>query len=253
MAGVGNMTEKPPEVWQAEKEKLEAQVVAARAAAKRIEAQARQEEAVARTAEIELEKTEYERRVELTKDEYNHVYEFKEQVGSSSVEKCIRQLKTWVRLEESEKKKKPIEIIFFSPGGSVFDGLSLFDTIQEVRAKGYHVTVSTIGYAASMAGILLQAGDQRVMGKEAYILIHELAGLCSGKIGDVEDTVEFWKKVMDRVINIFYERSQEALKNNPDVVTKPLTKRQIAHRCERKDWWIDSDTALAHGFVDEVR
>jgi len=252
MADEPQRIEKPQKVWEAERKKLEAEAEAAMADARQKIALARAQEAEARKAEIALEKGEYERRVELAADKYHHVYQFKDRVDQSTVEKCIQQLRIWARLEEGQEDKSPFEIVFFSPGGGVFDGLSLYDSIQQIRKKGHRVTVSSIGYAASMAGILLQAGDWRVMGAETFLLIHELAGMCSGKIGDVEDTMEFWKKIEARVIDIFYQRAQEAFVRDPETVTKPLTKRQIARKCERKDWWLTSEEALAHGFVDEL-
>ena len=84
----------------------------------------------------------------------------------------------------------------------MIDGMALFDYIQQVKAMGHHVTTGCMGYAASMAGILLQAGHRRVMGRESYVLIHEVAAGAAGKIGEIEDTVEFLKKIEDRVLDI---------------------------------------------------
>lgn len=91
-----------------------------------------------------------------------------------------------------------------------------------------------------MAGILLQAGDIRVMGRESWLMLHEAAFGAQGKVGEVEDTVEWVKKIQERILNIFAQHSS-------------LSRAQIKRRWTRKDWWIDSDEALRLGFVDEIR
>ncbi len=256
-------TRKPDRVWDAEVEKLLAEAEAARAEAERTRTETQrmavvlhQEETIARGAELELqvkqwqiEELAHKRACELSRDEYHHVYHFKTAVSGLSVEECIKQVRIWVRMDADKpaEEKSPIEIWFNSPGGSVIDGMALFDYIQQVRALGHYVTTGAMGYAASMAGILLQAGDKRVMGRESYVLIHEIAAGTAGKIGDIEDTVEFLKKIENRVLAIFAERSKAS------GCEKPLTKAQIALRWRRKDWWLTSEECLKHGFVDEVR
>jgi ATP-dependent protease ClpP protease subunit len=96
-----------------------------------------------------------------------------------------------------------------------------------------------MGYAASMAGILLQAGEDRQMGREAYILIHEVSFGVAGKIGEVEDEVKFVKMVQKRVLDIFADRAK-------------VSRGYIAQRWRRKDWWLDSVTAQKLGIVDTV-
>ncbi len=173
---------------------------------------------------------------ELARNKYHHLYPSNEEVDSASVYRCIARLSYWSRTEP----ECAIEIVFNSPGGAVVDGLALYDFIQELRRKGHHVTTCTRGHAASMAGILLQAGDKRVMGKEAWVLIHEVSFSAIGKIGEVEDTTEWVKKIQKRIVAIFAERSK-------------LTARQVERRWKRKDWWLSSDECLKLGLVDEVR
>lgn len=173
---------------------------------------------------------------DLLSNKYHHVYAFTTSVSKESVESCIRQLTAWMR----QDPMCDIEIIFNSPGGSIIDGMALYDFIQTVRFSGHKVTTVALGMAASMAGILLQAGDVRVIGKESYLLIHEASFGAVGKIGEVEDTVEFVKKVQRRVLKIFAARSN-------------LTVRQLERRWKRKDWWLDSDDCMTHKLVDEVR
>jgi ATP-dependent Clp protease protease subunit len=134
----------------------------------------------------------------------------------------------------------PIEIRFNSPGGSVIDGMAFWDFLMSLKRDGHHLTTVAIGYAASMAGILLQAGDTRVMYAESWLMIHEVSFGARGKIGDIEDTVEWVKKIQARVIDIFAERSR-------------LSKAQIKRNWARKDWWLDARESLRDGFIDEIR
>jgi ATP-dependent Clp protease protease subunit len=147
----------------------------------------------------------------------------------------MAQLSTWNRTEPGSA----IQIVFNSPGGEVTSGLALYDFILSLRADGHHITTTSLGMAASMAGILLQAGDTRSMASEAWLLIHEASFGVSGSFGDVEDRVKWIERIQDRILDIFAARSN-------------LTKGQIKRRWHRKDWWLSSDEALTLGFIDEI-
>ncbi len=242
---------KSPKVEAAEVKHLEALAAFHAAQTKKAEdeasvarAEARLKNAEASEAEIELEARREKRERELTGDSFFHKYPFSTPVSSQSVQACIKQLNEWTR--NAGDDKFAIEIEFNSPGGSVIDGMALYDVIQAVRRLGHHVTTSTVGYAASMGGILLQAGDKRVMGAQSWLMIHEASFGAGGKIGEVEDTVDWVRRVQERILEIFASRSQGTS------APKKLTKAQIRNRWRRKDWWISSDEALAFGLIDEV-
>jgi ATP-dependent Clp endopeptidase proteolytic subunit ClpP len=238
------------EKTKAEAEKAKAEARKAVAEALKLEHEAEEARIEAKEADYALQKVEInhareleKRERELAENSYHHIYTFEGAVNDMSVNKCINELNYWHRSDPG----CPIEVIFFSPGGSVIDGMALFDYLQHLRAGGHHITTTAMGYAASMAGILLQAGDKRVMSRESYILIHEVSFGAAGKIGEVEDEVAFVKKIQSRVLDIFAERSKAS------GAERPLTKAAIARKWRRKDWWLDSVEALRHGFVDEVR
>lgn len=220
----------------AEAEQALAAAEASRATARKESASADYEELQLVKARFDVDREEEKRRDELAAHKYHHVYLFKGGVDDSSVTKCMEQLTTWHRNEPT----CDFEIIFNSPGGGVVAGMALWDHIQYLRAAGHKITTSTVGMAASMAGILLQAGDVRIMGKESWLLIHEGSFGATGSVGEVEDTVEWVKKIGDRIADIFASRSK-------------MSKAAIKRKWHRKDWWISSDEALKLGFVDEVR
>jgi len=240
-------TEAEEERARAEAEKARAEAEAARlkgaAEADKARAEARKAAAEAQEVELRLVKASHERdrenekrQKELVGDHYHHVYRFTGLIDSSSVQKCIDQLNHWDRTEDPGE----FTIELFSPGGQVISGMALFDHIVTMRANGWHVTTTARGYAASMAGILLQAGDVRTMGRQSYLLIHEVQAAAMGTMGEIEDEVEFLKKIQNRILSIFAERSR-------------LTVPQLRRRWKRKNWWLDSDEALKLGIVDEVR
>lgn len=167
----------------------------------------------------------------------NRVYRFMDEVGPRQVESAIEMMDYWSRRDPGE------DIVFElnSPGGSVLHGLALYDFLQELRRRGHHVTTIARGMAASMGGVLLQAGDVRVMDENAHILIHEVSSVEYGKLSDIEDGVKFSKLLWEqRLATILAERSN-------------LTRKQIIAKAARKDWWFGAEHALEYGFVDEVQ
>lgn len=256
-----------PELIEANKAKLEAEAEAARSLARKNDAEARKFNVEADSqvefvlnqrmqneiGSISLEQSRRLRRLELAQDQHHHVYRFAEGFTESSVRKCVTQLVAWRRLAEEEGLTPDIEIEFYSPGGSVFDGLVLFDTIEQLKKAGFFVTTSATGMAASMGGILLQAGNKRVMAAEAWVLIHQVSAGVRGKVPEMEDEVEFMKKIQDRILSIFAARCKQAHEADPTVCTHPLTKAQLRKGWDRKDWWISSSDCLRFGLVDEVR
>lgn len=229
MSGGGNDVSKfPKEVIPALKRKLLAEAARAEAEAQTSRAEA----VVAEIAQRDLERKEQE---VLATDKYHHVYGFNDPVSSSSVGECVSRLNLWARNDPG----CDIKIVFNSPGGSVIDGMALYDYLQTLRAKGHKITTVAMGMAASMAGILLQAGDHRVTGAESYVLIHEITAGAVGKIGEIEDVVEFVKMIQKRVLNIFAARSNKKA-------------AYFAKHWRRKDWWLSSDECLRLGIVDEV-
>jgi len=207
------------------------------------EATARKTIAEAEQAELELKKTklDYEVKVEQRNkskavDEENFLYRFGQEVSSTSVKACMSKLTEWHRINPD----CDIEIVFSSPGGSIIDGFELFDYIQHLRNQGHHVTTGTLGMAASMAGILLQAGDTRWIGHQAWMMIHRAAFGAYGKTFEVEDEVKLVKRMEERILDIFTTRSK-------------LTSNKIKRNWDRKDWWISADEALELSLIDEIR
>lgn len=132
-----------------------------------------------------------------------------------------------------------IEIHIHSPGGYVFSGFAIYDHLIHTQNQGHYVTTVAHGYAASMAGIILQAGQTRIMTPDAYMMIHEISTGAIGKLSELTDEAKLSARLQERLFDKLAERST-------------LTARQIRNRVARKDWWLDADEALGYGFVDEI-
>ena len=178
---------------------------------------------------------------------HHGVVYFPDAVMPASVEACIGHLDFFHRTKPGDQ----MEIIFTSPGGDVISGMRLFDHITFLRAEGHKVNVGTRGVAASMAGILLQAGDTRWMGRESWVLIHQISAGVQGSFGDIEDRVKWFEMMQDRILDIFAARAKQA--GEQGTASHPITRRQLEKNWTRKDWWISSDECLKLGIVDEVR
>ena len=236
-------TERTPEEIAATVAKLQAEAAKALAEAASFNADAAVAEAAARSAvvraaqdELKLSLVQEGEAKRKAADLEHRIYRFSSNVNSASVGACMEQLTEWHRLYPGE----PIEVIFNSGGGSVIDGFELFDFLVDLGHKGHDVTTGCTGMAASMAGILVQAGTKRWMSKESWYMIHRAAFGAMGKTFDIEDTVEWIKRIEARILEIFVGRSNIPLST-------------LKKKWERKDWWIDSDEALKLGLVDEIR
>jgi len=217
-------------------EQIKAETKKILAEAEKIKHESSNAEYISRIKKIELEKKEQNWRREKAKDSENMIYRFNTVVEKSHIYECMHVLTQWSR----RHPECDMEIVFSSGGGSIVDGFVLFDFIQELKSRGHKVTTGSLGMAASMAGVLLQSGDSRWMGHQAWMMIHRASFGAIGKTFEIEDEVGWIKRIEDRILDIFEKKSL-------------LTRTKIKRNWDRKDWWISSDEALQFGLIDEIR
>jgi ATP-dependent Clp endopeptidase proteolytic subunit ClpP len=170
--------------------------------------------------------------------DYSHGYfELDDDISHQSAAALLMNLRIFTR----QYPGRDITIEMNSPGGSIIDGFRLYDELLRFRAEGHHLTVRVRGMAASMAGVILQAGDVREIGPSAFVMIHRAGFGAAGKAYEVEDEVEFVRMLEDRIVDIFAERS-----GNPRDTFTGLFK-------QRKDVWLSANKALEMGLVDAIR
>jgi ATP-dependent Clp protease, protease subunit len=138
---------------------------------------------------------------------------------------------------ESVDKAKPIQIYINSPGGSVYDGLGIYDVMQYVSPK--IATVNT-GIAASMAFVLMVAGEKgfRTSLPHARFMQHQPLGGAYGQASDMEITVNEIKKLKKELYDIIAKHTGQDFK-------------KIEKDCDR-DFWMTSKEAEAYGCIDKV-
>ena len=138
---------------------------------------------------------------------------------------------------ESTDSSKDIELYINSPGGQVYAGLGIYDTMQYINPK-----VSTIctGMAASMAAILLCAGEKgkRYALKHSRVMIHQPLGGAHGQASDIEITANEIKKLKNELYEIIANHSNKSF----DQVYKDGD----------RDYWMTSSEAKEYGMLDEV-
>ncbi len=207
------------------------------------EAEIRQAEAEASNAELELalkaldyqtEKSRHE--VYSTTSDMIGDFSFNSGVGEQAVEQFYTRVVSFARRNPGA----PISVSLTTPGGSVFDGLHLYDTLRHLSGEGHEITTIASGFAASMGAILLQAGDHRVIGSESLLMIHEVSSFAIGKAGEIKRESVFLERVTKQFCNIMSRRSTL----NPD---------EVFEKIQNNDWWLWPSEALELGFVDEVR
>lgn len=202
----------------------------------KLEQEIRKLSAEAESAELHLAKYRKEWSNIAANQPLNNIYLFYGGVTDGKVKDAIETLDMWSRRGPGED----ITIIFNSDGGSVFAGYALFDFILELRNRGHKVTTKALGMAASMAAVLLQAGDERVMTRNSYVMLHEVSSGSSGSSTDIEDTLKLVRRLEKRGNEIFCDRST-------------LTMPKIKSLTNRKDAWLDADEAMSLGLVDRIQ
>ena len=138
---------------------------------------------------------------------------------------------------DSSDPGKDISLYINSPGGSVYAGLGIYDTMQFIQSD-----VSTIctGMAASMAAVLLVAGqkDKRFALKHSRVMIHQPMGGISGQASDIEITSREILKLKQELYTIISEHSGQ-----------PYDK---VYADSDRDYWMTAAEAKDYGMIDRV-
>jgi ATP-dependent Clp protease protease subunit len=138
---------------------------------------------------------------------------------------------------ESVDRSRDIQMYINSPGGSVYSGFGVYDTMQFISPE---VSTICIGMAASMSAVLLAAGvkGKRTALKHARIMLHQPSGGIGGQATDIEIITNEIKKVKNELYDIIAHHTGQ-------------TVEVVAKDCDR-DFWMTAPDAKAYGIVDEV-
>lgn len=138
---------------------------------------------------------------------------------------------------ESTDRTRDVQLYINSPGGGVYAGLGLYDTMQFVSPD---IATICTGMAASMAAVLMCAGaaGKRSALKHSRIMMHQPSAGAAGQASDVEITVNEVRKVKHELYEI--------LSNHTGQTIEKVTKDS------NRDFWMTSDEAKDYGLIDEV-
>ena len=158
---------------------------------------------------------------------------FGTEVNNETANACVQQL---VYLNAKDPKT-PIQMYLNSPGGSVVDGMAIYDMMQRIEAP-VHVTVA--GMAASMGSIILSGGEKghRKIMKHGEVLLHQPLGGARGPATDIQITAQRILKMKEQLIRVLAENCGQKYE-------------KVLEDCDR-DYWLDADEALEYGIVDSI-
>lgn len=136
---------------------------------------------------------------------------------------------------DSLDQKKPINIYINTPGGHVYDGLAIYDISKIIKSP---IRTVGMGLVASMGAILMLMGEERCATEHCEFMIHQPMGGVQGQASDIEITAREIKKVKDRLYKIIADKTGQSIE-------------KIQLDADR-DYWMDSNEALAYGLITKV-
>jgi ATP-dependent Clp protease protease subunit len=138
----------------------------------------------------------------------------------------------------AQDPKADINLYINSPGGSVVDGLAIYDTIKAIPNK---VNTMVFGQASSMGAFLLSAGTGvRGATPNSRIMIHSVSGGFGGTVQDSLVSYKEMEKLQDILMNKIVEHSNGKLN------------REILDTKSSRDWFMDPDEAIEYGIIDSI-
>ena len=163
----------------------------------------------------------------------DRVVYFGTEVDNESANTIVQKL-IYLQLEDA---KKPITLYINSPGGSIVDGMAIYDTIKRATCP-VHAIVA--GMAASMGAVILSGctkGERAIM-PHGEVLLHQPLGGARGQATDVEISANRIIKMKRMLLTLLAKNTGH-----------PYEK--LVEDCDR-DYWLDADEAKAYGIVDKI-
>jgi len=138
---------------------------------------------------------------------------------------------------EAEDNKKDIQMYINSPGGEVYSGMAIYDTMQYIKPN---VSTICVGLAASMASFLLAGGEKgkRFSLPNSRILIHQPLGGTQGQASDIKIQAE-------EILKIREEMNAILAKNTGQTIAK-------IDKDTDRDFYMRADEALKYGIIDRI-
>lgn len=158
-------------------------------------------------------------------------------IGESWFEESVTARQLVVDIRDLEKKHQRINVRINSPGGSVFDGLAIFNALQSSTAE---VHTWNDGLAASMGAVLLMAGEKVHAARNSLMMLHSPSTGVWGNAREIQQTLSTLDKVQNSLVECLLTRST---KTREEI---------IGSYFDYSDHWLSAEEAQQEGFVDEL-
>jgi ATP-dependent protease ClpP protease subunit len=121
-------------------------------------------------------------------------------------------------------------------GGEIFSAISTLDLIPNLRSQVYTYIDGCVASAGTLISVV---GAKRFMGRNAYLLIHQLSGEMYGKFSEMEDQMENSTSLMKFIKGIYKKYTKIPMKQLDELL--------------KRDLWLDSSQCLEYGIIDEIK
>jgi len=189
-----------------------------------------------REREMEAERAEMEHDAFLA-ERAGGFYLFGE-IDPDGAEKLIREMELW--FIAYGHKHDSMCLFVNSEGGELAAGLAIHDTLRSYSSLGLHVSVGVRGEACSMAAVVLQAGDTRIIGPASRLMLHQVSSGGSGSTIELYRQVDHLQATDRALAELFAKRSGK------------FTPEWLEAEILNKDRWFTPAEALEVGLVDAI-
>ena len=165
---------------------------------------------------------------------YNVIDDFAYEGYSDSAESILKDINSLGNI-------KTLNVFINSPGGSVFEGISIKNMLERQKLKGCFINVVIDGLAASIASVIAMAGDKITMPENALMMIHRASCGCMGNADDFAKQIEVLNKIDLVLTNTYVTRSNGL-----------LTEEDITNMFNSGDTWLTDKEAKDFGLCDEI-
>ena len=186
-----------------------------------------------------------ETKIAAEKHAFNSILQKEERRGEFSLVGDVSEGSIYVLQREitaylaAHPEATEIHLTINSGGGVVIEGLALVDYLGMIQRRGVRVKATAIGLCASMASVILQAADERIMTPRAWIGLHEIQSVAAGGMSVAFDRLKWAERLQDQAVELYVAKSK-------------LTRDDIQEMWQRKDVMLNAEEALAHGLIDGI-
>ena len=165
---------------------------------------------------------------------YNVIDDFAYEGYADSAESILKDINSLGNI-------KTLNVFINSPGGSVFEGISIKNMLERQKLKGCFINVVIDGLAASIASVIAMAGDKITMPENALMMIHRASCGCMGNADDFAKQIEVLNKIDSVLTNTYVTRSNGL-----------LTEEDVTNMFNSGDTWLTAQEAKDFGLCDEI-